>query len=248
MKKLFFVFCSLFLITYSSLLNAQGFTFVPFGPTSVQLPYIPDSLQVVQFRGIIKNTSASELQFRFARIHNQLPEAWGTQMCYDLCYAPFVDTISLTSDPPYSIPPNHTDTLFYIDFACYGQGAGQSIVRMYNTDNPDLYVENTFNVQVGDVGITNISSMVSDFELAQNYPNPFNPSTKIIFSIPNQDNVTLKVYDILGNEAATLIDNENLSAGKYSVSFDGANQPSGFYFYTLQTMSFRDTKKMILSK
>ena len=90
------------------------------------------------------------------------------------------------------------------------------------------------------------------FSLEQNYPNPFNPSTKIKFSIPANDkgemsNVSLIIYDILGNEIATLI-NEDKSAGNYEVEFDGTGLTSGIYFYQLTSGSFVDTKKMILIK
>ncbi|MCH8034249.1 MAG: T9SS type A sorting domain-containing protein [Bacteroidetes bacterium] len=91
-----------------------------------------------------------------------------------------------------------------------------------------------------------------DIHLAQNYPNPFNPSTKIKFTIPHVETgyastVLLKVYDVLGNEIATLI-NEEKAAGTYEVEFDGTGLPSGIYFYRLQAGSFVETKKMVLIK
>ena len=94
--------------------------------------------------------------------------------------------------------------------------------------------------------------IANEFRLEQNYPNPFNPSTKIKFEIPGQarnDNtlVTLKVYDILGNEVATLV-NEEKPVGEYEVEFNPANLPSGIYFYQLKAGSFIQTKKMILLK
>ena len=92
----------------------------------------------------------------------------------------------------------------------------------------------------------------SEFLLSQNYPNPFNPSTKIKFTIPSNvksetSNVILKVYDILGNELATLV-NKELPAGEYEVKFDAGNLSSGMYFYKLQAGSFIETKKMVLLK
>ncbi len=99
---------------------------------------------------------------------------------------------------------------------------------------------------------TSIEEINSDFipvqfELFQNYPNPFNPSTNIEFRISDFGFVILKVYDILGNEIATLIDKE-MQTGVYEVGFDAANLPSGIYFYTLRAGIFTDTKKMILIK
>ena len=95
-----------------------------------------------------------------------------------------------------------------------------------------------------------------DFRLEQNYPNPFNPNTKIKFSIPKSPLfggdgrgglVTLKVYDVLGKEVTTLV-NEEKPAGSYEIEFSVNSLPSGIYFYKLQTDSFSDSKKMILLK
>ncbi len=85
------------------------------------------------------------------------------------------------------------------------------------------------------------------FELSQNYPNPFNPSTKISWQSPVGSWQTLKIFDILGNEVATLV-NEQKPAGSYNVTFDASTLPSGIYMYKLQAGSFIETKKMILLK
>lgn len=92
-----------------------------------------------------------------------------------------------------------------------------------------------------------INETPSKFELSQNYPNPFNPSTNIKFSLLHNDNVTLKIYDMLGKEIQVLISGYH-KAGTYNVNFDGSNLPSGIYFYTLQTSEFTQTKKMMLVK
>ena len=84
-----------------------------------------------------------------------------------------------------------------------------------------------------------------NFILEQNYPNPFNPSTKISWRSPASGWQTLKIYDILGREVATLV-NEYRSAGKYEVEFNASNLPNGVYFYRIQAGNFIDTKKMIL--
>ena len=85
------------------------------------------------------------------------------------------------------------------------------------------------------------------FSLAQNYPNPFNPSTQIDFSIPQQSNVQLKVYNTLGQVVATLV-NGNLSAGSHSVNFDARNLASGMYIYRLSAGNYTSVKKMMLLK
>ncbi len=87
-----------------------------------------------------------------------------------------------------------------------------------------------------------------NYSLEQNYPNPFNPSTIISYSVPSTSLVTIKVYDVLGREVLTLV-NENKSAGNYSVQFNASSKfPSGVYFYRMQAGSFVQTKKLILMK
>jgi len=85
------------------------------------------------------------------------------------------------------------------------------------------------------------------FELKQNYPNPFNPTTSINYTIGNRQFITIKVYDLLGREIQTLV-NEEKKAGFYKVDFDASNFPSGVYFYQLITRDFVAIKKMILMK
>jgi len=103
------------------------------------------------------------------------------------------------------------------------------------------------------VSIREVSGKIPDkFELKQNYPNPFNPSTNFRFQIPKNSFVTLKIYDILGKEIATLV-NEKLNAGEYEVPFSinqvsNYNLPSGVYFYRIETENFIETKKMLLIK
>jgi hypothetical protein len=104
------------------------------------------------------------------------------------------------------------------------------------------------------MGVQNIGNEIpNDFKLYQNYPNPFNPLTKIKFGIPldsrlrGNDIVSLRVYDVLGREVATLV-NEQIKPGTYEVEFDGTNYPSGVYFYNLITDAFTETRKMVLLK
>jgi photosystem II stability/assembly factor-like uncharacterized protein len=88
---------------------------------------------------------------------------------------------------------------------------------------------------------------INTFSLSQNYPNPFNPTTMFSFSLPSRSFVSLKVYDLLGKEVATII-SEEMSTGKYSKQWNAVNVSSGIYFYHLQAGSFSETKKLILLK
>ena len=89
--------------------------------------------------------------------------------------------------------------------------------------------------------------ITSEFNLSQNYPNPFNPSTIIAYSIPQRSNVSLKIYDVLGKEIATLID-EQKEAGLYDIKFDASKLSSGVYIYSIQAGDFLESRKMILMK
>ncbi len=113
------------------------------------------------------------------------------------------------------------------------------------SDGGDVWVrDNVTSVTINDV-------IPTDFSLLQNYPNPFNPSTTISYQIPYQSKVTLKIYDVLGREAKTLV-NEEQPAGNYKVNFDASRLASGVYFYRITATggasSFVQTKKMILMK
>ncbi len=108
----------------------------------------------------------------------------------------------------------------------------------------------TFNTNVTDVEENYFSSF--QFGISQNYPNPFNPDTKIKFTIPSvgtrdRVSVQLKVYDVLGKETATLV-NEEKAAGNYEIEFNGNELPSGIYFYQIRAGNYSETKKMILMK
>ncbi len=100
-------------------------------------------------------------------------------------------------------------------------------------------------------GITTINSLAneapSSFSLYQNYPNPFNPNTKINFDIPKSSYVKIIIYDMLGKEIVTLV-NEKLTPGTYSVDWNASDFPSGIYFYRMQSGNFNQTKQMLMIK
>lgn len=110
------------------------------------------------------------------------------------------------------------------------------------TISDTIYVNNQF------IGIENKEPEVpTKFSLSQNYPNPFNPLTKIRYTLPKNIFVKLKIFDILGKEIETLV-NEKQSPGTYEATFDASKYPSGVYFYKLETENYSETKKMVLIK
>jgi hypothetical protein len=111
----------------------------------------------------------------------------------------------------------------------------------------DLYIDSTC-VNDNMVGIShNGTGVPKIYSLSQNYPNPFNPSTQISFGLPKSGNVKLVVYDILGREVKTLV-NDFRNAGTYNISFDASSLASGIYFYSIKANDFTQTKKMLLVK
>ena len=113
--------------------------------------------------------------------------------------------------------------------------------------NGTVYLDNIFfSTTVSDVKELP-NGTPTDFSLNQNYPNPFNPTTNIRFSLPEANQVTLKVYDMLGQEVATLV-NEFMNSGSYEVTFDAAELTTGLYFYSISAGNFSSVKKMLLIK
>ena len=95
--------------------------------------------------------------------------------------------------------------------------------------------------------IVEVDYLPEYYSLSQNYPNPFNPSTSISFTLAKSSFVELKVFNVLGNEVATLV-NQIVTAGKHQVTFDAGSLSSGVYLYTIKASDFSETKKMILMK
>jgi hypothetical protein len=91
------------------------------------------------------------------------------------------------------------------------------------------------------------STVPSTFHLNQNYPNPFNPSTEISFSVPKKGSVKIVIYDVLGNEIKTVL-NDDREPGKYSITVDASALSSGVYFYRMISGDFTETRKMVLIK
>ena len=146
-----------------------------------------------------------------------------------------------------------------INFTAIGfvKGAGTSTEKNTYTYTDDSRVTNKVYYRLKQIdfdGTSWYSQVVeaanvipTEFALSQNYPNPFNPTTTIKFQLPVNSKVSLKVYDILGSEVATLVD-EVKEAGYYELSFNANGLASGTYFFRINADNFVQTKKMILIK
>jgi plastocyanin len=146
------------------------------------------------------------------------------------------DDGSFTSGPAAPAPWEFTHTFTTVGLHPYycephGGPGGQDMAGVIIVQNP--------------VSVDDEKLIADKFELMQNFPNPFNPSTKIEYRISDRSFVSLKVYNILGDEVATLV-NEEKQTGVYNVNFNASGLSSGMYLYKLQAGSFVEMKKMIL--
>ena len=156
-------------------------------------------------------------------------------------YGKVIDTPQGSEDYCYSIKYTNDDGYILVgttDFA--SSGFKDENILAVKTDS-GFYSSSIVNV------INNQIRLPKKFKLHQNYPNPFNPVTQLEFGIPKLGFVSLKVYDILGKEVMTLV-NETKPAGIYKIEFNGSNLSSGVYFYRLESAEFVDIKRMILVK
>ncbi len=154
------------------------------------------------------------------------------------------DRRSLIPSGPFTLAPGDTNEFVYAVFLQKGTDNLNSITKLKQYA---AFLQDWYNTTLV-TGVNEVKNIIpSEFSLSQNYPNPFNPTTIIQYQVPNISQVTLRVYDILGNEVANLVNAEK-PAGKYKIEFDATNIASGVYFYRLQAGSFVETKKMILIK
>ena len=152
---------------------------------------------------------------------------------------------TVSSFTPFTVPIQYlsgvTPDTAWIEMTIVA-GSGQS----------ETHIGSAFTIDdVAYGAVTSVDNEVAgspgSFELRQNYPNPFNPSTSIDYSVPQKGHATLKVYDLLGNEVATLVNGE-LERGSYSAVWNAANSSSGVYFYRLTSGSYSATRKLILMR
>ena len=158
----------------------------------------------------------------------------------------------LTTVPAYSggnPVTSYTDEQFWMgggNFKMYYEITAVDNASQESTRSNSTWAYTTLQPYKKNVG-KEVANAITEYKLSENYPNPFNPSTVINYQIPTSGKVTLKVYDVLGKEIATLV-NENKEAGSYNVNFNASNLPSGVYVYKIESGSFIKSQKMMLVK
>ncbi|NNG26717.1 MAG: T9SS type A sorting domain-containing protein [Ignavibacteriaceae bacterium] len=212
--------------------------------------YEPPGTEIV-FDIEIINISALEQTVFLVRTLNNLPAGlgWTSSLCFgELCFSPTQDSVATAPpNPEPPLQPGDTLEASVHVFTMNNIGTAYVQVQIGTFRNPGdrttIDYTATTDLTVGVEDEFNLNS----YELEQNYPNPFNPSTQINYNVGESGLVNLKVYNILGKEVTTLV-NEYKPTGRHKVSFDGNDLSSGVYIYRLSVNEFTKTRKMILEK
>jgi hypothetical protein len=207
-----------------------------------------DSLnsQIV-FDVVITNITTSPLSVYLVRKSNILPENWTSSLCFSSCFAPFLDSAATTPDfnsSPLTAGEQRSISLHVIPVV--NQGTAYVKLIIGNLNNTSEYKTLNFTANASVTSINDISAP-DGYYLAQNYPNPFNPSTVINYNVAKAGYVTLKLYNIIGREVASLV-NEYKEPGNYYYKLNSNNLTSGVYLYKFTSGNFLSVKKMILMK
>jgi len=189
-------------------------------------PGVKNNQIVLELSNISSTETANNLEVKLIKNSNHLTFNQTEKMIENIIQGEETEA-TFTFDVDYNIGNVEADTL-----------------EFKITDNKSIYLTKQFILQY---------LLPTEYKLEQNYPNPFNPTTKIRYSIPNvgmglaPSVVTLKIYDILGNEVIALV-NEQKEPGYYEIEFNASQYASGVYLYRLQAGSFVSTKKMLMLK
>ncbi|MBK7631992.1 MAG: T9SS type A sorting domain-containing protein [Ignavibacteriales bacterium] len=173
-------------------------------------------------------------------------DAWGNMT---MPGGAVLQALRVRSDDIYTSPspPFYRRVISYSFITKSGASIDVTAIDTTAPNNGIISTEGVTWRNVGPVSVENQELIPTKFYLSQNYPNPFNPNTIIQYAIGSREFVQLKVYDVLGIEVATLV-NEEKPAGNYEINFNASQLSSGIYFYKLQAGSFVKIKKLILIK
>jgi len=241
-KKLLFV--TLFLLGPISfaqdieIITHQMTKYEPLGTTDIDIEF-----------EVVNISPFTQTIFEVRTIEN-LPTDWSSSMCFgDLCFAPFIDSVATTPDfqTPAVEPGDTLKTSIHVYPDQVNIGTGNIQIEVGTFRNPDIRYVLDFTATTDPAVSVNEGNLINTYYLSQNFPNPFNPSTSIEYYVGEPGLVQLKVYNVLGVEVASPV-NEQQNAGNYTIGFDAAKLSSGVYFYSLSVNNFTQTRKMILEK
>ncbi len=231
----------------SNATNAMEPTF-QFNYNSTNIDASLDS--VGAFNGTIVNTSSYTINMVVKRMINDIPESWSSSICVgNTCYNESIDSVNFQLGVEDSIS---------CGLLAWTNGMGQGLVQLnifdINNLNENILIDvnfffDTFNSTIKQ---DNESNSQQTFTLIGNYPNPFNPVTNLIYELHTDAKVNIMIYDILGNQIKTLINNVQ-NRGHKSIQWNASNNhgqkvETGIYFYKIQTDDYQQVKKIIFLK
>lgn len=246
MKFVYIIIGFILAFLSTPLIHAQDIQIITHGMTK----YEPvGTLEIVIDFEVVNVSADTQIVFE-VRTLDSLPENWSSSLCFgENCFAAFVDSVATTQT--FSTPaPGPGDTVitsihFVTDLTSIATGYVQIEVGTFQ--HPEDRVVLNFKGTTDPAVSVNENNLFNTYYLFQNYPNPFNPSTRINYNVGEPGLVQLKVFNVLGVEVASLV-NEFKNSGNYSADFNAAIFSSGVYFYSLSVNNFTQTRKMILEK
>jgi hypothetical protein len=237
-----------FITTFLSiqLVHAQDIQILTHGMTK----YEPVGTYEIAIYFEVVNISADTQIVFEVRTIDDMPSGWTSSLCFgENCFISEVDSVATTPDfntPPVA-PGDTLETSIHVFTDQVSIATAHVQIEVGTFSNPALrYVLDFTATTDPSVGVKEVD-FLNSYYLFQNYPNPFNPSTRISYNVGEPGLVQLKVFNVLGVEVASLV-NEFKNTGNYSVDFNAANYSSGVYFYSLSVNNFTQTRKMILEK
>jgi len=247
MKKIYTISLLLVIITGLGLtkLHSQTFSVTPIKPDEKGLPgsYIEPYAEV-------KNLTSSPITIRIQRERNDLPPGWSTYFCLEQCWAPE------TSDVEDVLEAGKTSLLKVTFGTSSTPGRGETDFVLSLVSNPSEKYSVSFSVTTSLTSLSDRNSNPSSVTLAQNYPNPFSVSEASISTIgytsPRNGRVTLRIYNLLGREVRTLI-NEVRPAGVFNVTWDARDNrgnlvPTGIYIYKISSRQTTVSRRMLVTR
>jgi hypothetical protein len=219
-------------------------------------------IQVIVHETFLSDTIGSEMVFDFevvnisnqvqtvfeVRTINDLPPNWQSSLCFgENCFSPGTDSVA--SVPPFANPLDPGDTLITSlhVFALMNEGTAHVQIQVGTFHDPGNRTTLDFTAVATPTAVEYEGTQPDEYYLTQNYPNPFNPSTIIKYGINEPGFVSIKIYDVLGSEVATLVNQYHI-AGSYEINFNSTRLSSGTYIYRLVIGNYSEARKMILEK
>jgi len=156
------------------------------------------------------------------------------------------DTVSMWIFADGSSPSEEPQHVFTTDNVS-SPAPTMIIIGAFDDDSTEIHITDVYYNESPDLGIDDNVNIAHGYELSQNYPNPFNPETHITYTVPTTGQVTLAIYNVLGEKVSTLV-NDVMTPGTHTTTWNAGNMPSGVYFYRLDAGRFSQTNKVLLIK